>query len=131
MSALEVARLDVLQNIEQSILAVHRQRFELSDYDVMRALDALIAIYRAESRGHVPKQARLEDPEAMIFERVRAVCEWRIGRAVMPTGCELVSGPEYGVDEILECLRKIRKSVDWWNKQGGPRGYLKFVSDYV
>jgi hypothetical protein len=131
MSALEVTHLDVLQNIERSIVAVHRQSVQLSDYDIMRALDALIALYRAESRGHVPKQANLEDPEAIIFERVKAVCEWRIGRAEMPGDSVLFSGPEYSVDEILDCLRKVRKSVERWNKHGGPKGYLNFVSDYV
>jgi len=38
---------------------------------------------------------------------------------------------EKTVDEILGCLRKIRKSVDRWNKRGGQQGYLQFVSNFI
>jgi hypothetical protein len=34
-------------------------------------------------------------------------------------------------EEIVSCLRKIRKSVDRWNRQGGKQGYLQFIEDYV
>ena len=33
--------------------------------------------------------------------------------------------------EILACLRKIRKSVERWNKRGGQQGYLHFVREFV
>ena len=33
--------------------------------------------------------------------------------------------------EMAGCLRRIRKSVDRWNKESGPRGYLNFVRQYV
>ncbi|MEW6351220.1 MAG: hypothetical protein AB1646_19355 [Thermodesulfobacteriota bacterium] len=122
--------LDVMQNIESAIVSVFRERRNLSDYDVMRALDALIADYRAESRGHVKKNASLQEQEAEIFERVRAMCEWRLGRADAPDGGQPapVAKP---LDDVLGCLRKIRKSVDRWHEEGGRQGYLNFVSDYV
>ena len=54
------AHMDVLQNIEFAIVDVYHERPLLVDYSVMRALDALIGLYRAESRGHTPKAISLD-----------------------------------------------------------------------
>jgi hypothetical protein len=54
------AHVDVLQNIEFAIVNVYRERPLLVDYSVMRSLEALIGLYRAESRGHTPKAISLD-----------------------------------------------------------------------
>ena len=60
------------------------------------------------------------------------MCEFRLGRSAAP---ELA--PEFGsfdpktVDELLACLRRIQKSIDFWNKRGGRQGYLSYVAQYV
>jgi len=122
---------DVLQNIEFAIVSVHKDRPGLSDYDVMAALDTLIALYRAESRCHSPQPILLEGQELQVFEFVKYMCERRMGRAkeasidgVLPTGTT-------SLDDILSCLRRIRKSVELWNDRGGRQGYLTFISHYV
>lgn len=35
------------------------------------------------------------------------------------------------LDEIIQCLKRILKSVEKWNKHEGIQGYLRFVSQYV
>jgi hypothetical protein len=127
----EDEHLDLLQNIEFAIVSVYRGNTGLSDYDVMRALDALIGFYRDESRGHTQKTPTLEEKELEVFDSVRAMCEFRMGREEQPDMGELTSGMEKSLDDVLSCLRKIRKSVDKWNGRGGPQGYLSFVSEYV
>ena len=52
--ALEDVHVDVLQNIEFAIVSVYRKQHALRDVEVMRALDALIDVYRAKARGHTP-----------------------------------------------------------------------------
>jgi hypothetical protein len=123
--------LDVLQNIEFAIISVYREHSDLRDYAVMRALDALIECYRAESRGHAPKQFNLPEKEALIFQRTKDLCEFRLGRGGLGTEAEILPTRDKTVDEILACLRRIRKSVDRWNKHGGPQGYLKFASQFI
>ncbi len=127
----EDEHLDLLQNIEFAIVSVYRGQASLSDYDVMRALDALIGYYRDESRGHTQKSPALEDKELEVFDSVKGMCEFRMGREEQPDMERLTSGMEKSLDDVLSCLRKIRKSVDKWNKRGGPQGYLRFVSGYV
>jgi hypothetical protein len=127
----EERNMDILQNIEFAIVSVYEERPTLLDYRVMSALDALIGIYRAESSGHTQKQISLEDEEMEILDRVKSVCEWRLGRTQKPEGLEVPPVQPTSLDDVLSCLRKIRKSVDRWNSRGGPQGYLRFVSEYV
>jgi hypothetical protein len=39
--------------------------------------------------------------------------------------------PPKTVEEMIACLKFIRRSIERWNKRGGQRGYLDFVSQYV
>jgi hypothetical protein len=51
----EDEHLDVLQNIEFAIISVYRKQRGLRDSVILRAIEALIDSYRAESRGQTPK----------------------------------------------------------------------------
>jgi len=128
---LEDEHLDVLQNIEFAIVSVYREKSDLVDTAVMRALDALIEVYRAQFRGHTPKAIHLPDPEKLIFQRTQDICEIRLGHNEIAIQKQISFGEVTTVDVILACLRKIRKSVDRWRERGGPQGYLQFASQYV
>ena len=122
--------LDVLQNIEYGIVSVHQNQNDLNDYEVMNALDALIDNYRFEIRGYTPKEYPLTDKEILVFKEVREICEFRLGRKNLDeTGLAILE--QKTTEEILSCLRKIRKSVERWNSRGGKQGYLNFVKEYV
>jgi hypothetical protein len=129
--ALEDAHLDVLQNLEFAIVSVYRKQSALRDVEVMRALDALIDVYRAEARGHTPKDINLPEPERTVFQRTKEMCALRLGRQEAVTRVHVPFEGEKTVQDILACLRKIRKSVERWNKRGGQQGYLHFVREFV
>ena len=128
---LEEEYLDVLQNLEFAIVSVYKEQRDLRDLQVMRALDSLIELYRAESRGHQPKQHNLPEQENLVFERVKSMCEFRLGRENSGVDAFDVLGKTLTVDEILSCLRKVRRSVEKWNRRNGRQGYLQFVSQFV
>lgn len=125
---------DVLQNIEFGIVRIYREHPGLSDGDVMRTLEALIDSYVAEKIGREPRKRPYSDLERILYDSVRAMCEWRLGRSSLgdaaPDGNAL-SPERKTVDEILLCLKRILKSVNKWNKRGGSQGYLQFVSQFV
>ena len=113
---------DVLQNIESAIVHVSRRQQNLLDYDVEEALDALISDYRAEQPGRTPKPHRLTERPERVYGAVRQVCEWRLGRLRMLEG---QAAPEAKTpEEIMACLKCIRRSVQRWNKRSGRQGYL-------
>jgi hypothetical protein len=134
MTSVEDEYMDVLQNIEFGIVTTYRGHPEMSDYDVMRTLEALIQAYAAESSGRVPRNASLSDLERTLMGNIRRMCEWRLGRGTLPdsSGEDREAPPEpKTVDEIVLCLKRVLKSVQKWNKAGGRQGYLHFVIQYV
>ena len=34
------------------------------------------------------------------------------------------------LDEIIACLKRVRKSINRWHRRGGHQGYLTFVDQY-
>ena len=126
---------DVLQNIEFAILSVYRERPEMVDYEVEKALNGLIELYTAEERNREPRpQRNIQDASLLVYERTKSMCEWRLGR---PDGLEAEDGqgipmPEpITLSEMIACLKRIRKSVERWTKRGGRQGYLNFVGEFL
>jgi hypothetical protein len=125
---------DVLQNIEFAIVNAWGRMPALLDYHVDAALEAAIATYSAEQQGRTPRPVTLEGPRLALYEAVRNVCEWRLGRADLAVGGTAgdAEAPQpKRADEIVSCLKRIRKSAQGWTKRGGRQGYLQFVSRYV
>ena len=127
---IEEQHLDVLQNIEFAIVSVSREWPDMTDYEVMRALEAVIDVYKAEIFKHDPRESILSEMEVALYEAVRDVCQCRLGRDndETPAGC---GPPSITVDKVILCLKKILKSVNRWNKSGGRTGYLSFIVQYV
>jgi hypothetical protein len=133
MTSFEDEYLDVLQNIEFAILQVYHSTPTLVDYDVEKALDALIRTYKRPPHRPAPKWRSTPSAEE-VFVAVKEMCDWRLGsdvpgmfdNFVLPAEMEPLS-----VDEILACLKRIRKSVQTWNKRSGRQGYLEFIDQYV
>ena len=122
---------DVLQNIESAIVNVDRHDVTLLDYDVADALEALIRVYRAEEGGRTAPKLFLAEKPQRVFDAAKAMCEMRLGRGEVGSGGMPAEVAAISVGELVECLKRIEKSVKRWNKQGGRRGYMDFVSQYI
>jgi hypothetical protein len=120
--------LDVLQNIEFAVVQVWRQHPEATNYTVMRAYEAAIAQYHGQARGLETKAGKLTGLDATVFEAVKRMCEFRLGRE-KPAG--LSDLQPLSLEDLVACLRKLRKSVDHWSKRGGRQAYLEFIAKFV
>jgi len=134
MKHIEDEFFDVLHNIESGIMSVFGEHPELTDWEVQRAFEGLIRTYRAEETDH-PAPALTMNPLAQtVFERVHLMCEFRLGREQLVTKkgkpAKIPMQP-LTVTEILACLKRIRSSVELWNKEGGRQGYLNYVSQFM
>jgi hypothetical protein len=124
---------DVLQNIEYAILSVYEDESDLLDLDIIDALDALIRRYVAEEGNRTPPKLRLSQRATRVFEVVEQMCEWRLGRnALNEDGQDKLIPPDQrnSIADILVCLKRVRKSVHFWNEQAGRQGYLSYISDF-
>ncbi len=125
---------DVLQNIEFAVVQTDHELTELSDHDVLRVYEAIKDRYVAEKIGRSPRQFSLSQPEQLLYDNIRAMCEWRLGRQHAPAGQPVPPDETIEpkrVDEILLCLKRLIKSVQKWNKDGGARAYLDFISRFT
>jgi len=130
----EEEHLDILQNIEFAIMSVYRENPLLVDFDVEAAINALISLYHTQSQNHEPRPVSLNERATLVYERVEAMCEWRLGREELLSADMRERGPRpepVTLDVIVACLKRIRKSVQRWNKEGGRQGYLTFVGRFV
>ena len=112
--------------IEDDVAAIAR-RWKDKRGSLIMALHALQDRY-----GYVPRDAamNLGERARRVFASVQAMCEWRLGRSPAPGETAM---PELGipVSGLVECLRKIQKSVPRWSQRGGRQGYSQFVSQYI
>ncbi len=134
MSDFEDQYLDVLQNIESAIVTVYHQEPGLTDYDVDNVLNTLIRSYKFQQQNRELNRPIMKPQVEQLHESVKQVCEWRLGREKLVGNTRKSKGPSptpISLDEIIACLKRIRKSVDLWNKQGGTRGYLQYIDQFV
>jgi hypothetical protein len=132
MNADDHPHLDVLQNIELSVIQAYRTNPELTDYHVDVAYQTLYQNYRGELSGRKEK-IPANSLAAEIYQAVRAVCEWRLGRDhfVDQEGRQVeIPADDIEIEDITSCLKDLRKSVRLWTKQGGRQGYLNYIDKF-
>lgn len=134
MPSFEDQYLDILHNIETGIMVVYRTQPDLVDFDVETALSALIRLYTADMQGRTFDPPKLNSLAQAVYSSVRDMCEWRLGRTKISldeNDRDLPQPQPIRIDEIIACLKRIRKSVQRWNKEGGRRGYLTGVERFI
>ena len=90
------------------------------------ALTALTRHFSAEAAERQPSAITLDPRAEDVYQNVREICEWQMGRT--PEGS---IGAPASLLEIIAALRKIMNSIPRWSQRGGKRGYLDFVKDYL
>jgi len=63
----------------------------------------------------------------LAYRAVHDACETRVGKRISTDP----ASPQLTAEQLVSCLRRLRKSVDFWIKEGGRRGYLDFVGQYI
>jgi len=124
--------LDVLQNIEASIVTVHLQHRNLTDADTLACIESLIRRYTAEARGKAKPAITLNGLANDVNEKVELICEFRLGRVTLekqPEEMQMIK--PLTPDVMALCLKRIRKSIEFWTKKDGRQGYLNYIKEFV
>ena len=108
-----------LQTIESSIVQVYRSNGEVYDSQVERALNVAISDLKAKQRNVSAKAHKLSGIDLELY------------KAITDNYTTLLENSNFTVDNAIECLKRLRKSVQRWTKQLGRQGYLNFVSRFV
>jgi hypothetical protein len=136
MAKLEEEFMDVLQNIEFALVTVYKEDEEMTDYEAEEAINSLIRLYTAEERKRNAPNLNLSGPAELAFERVKGMCELRLGREKLQSGDKnkepFDSNLEpIALNDLIACLKRVRRSIQKWNRDYGRRGYYDFVRQFV
>lgn len=136
MTKFEEKYMDVLQNMEFALVQVYRQHESITDWEALNAINGLIRTYNAEQRKRQAPALKLDPLAQEAYDRVMTMCEWRLGRAEMrdeqdgPLNLGDIMTP-ITLSETIACLKRIRKSIQMWQKEGGRRGYFEFIDGFL
>lgn len=112
--------LDVLQNIELSLVNIYKKHDEIIDSMVMMALGkSKIAIQQKFGFGKGRNAIPDTEIECLIIDSVVEIGLNRINKV-----------NELKLDEYVRLIDKIARSVDT-HRQHGLRGYYDFIKNYV
>lgn len=129
---IEYEHPDVLQNIEFAVVTLYKRHREMSDYDVLRVYENLLEDYKEESQGRQPRRHNQSELEQQLYDDIKIMCEWRLGRSSLDKNAPPEENPEHiPVDILLKCLKRLIKSVNRWTKGAGRQGYLNFIIQHV
>jgi hypothetical protein len=123
--------LDILQNLEFAIVEVWRAHSEMTDYTAQRAYEEARKFYRVEQRGSPPKPPALTGLDAIAFDAVKTMCEFRLGRSASPPSEPEIPVSPITVEKLIACLQELAKSVARHTRSGGRQGYLKFIDEFL
>ena len=125
---------DTLRSMELTLVRPYRQLENLTDWETERAVNGLIRTYAAEQRGRKPPNLRLNALTQSVYDQLHVTCEGWLGRQPLLD--------EYGnaatldenalkVSEVVACLKRVRKSIQMWQKEAGRRGYFAFIDQFL
>ena len=126
----EEAFLDVLHDIERAIIVIYRNDRALLDSQVLSAIESLLRCYSAEARGREVALPALSGLTQKVTADVKEVCDWQMGR-IQPEKKLAPPAKTRTLDDIIACLKRIRKSIELWNKEGGLQGYLHYINNFL
>ena len=127
--------VDVLYGVESSIVAAFQDHPKADDRDVQAAITSLVKGYEREKmnrRGFAPRPSGVA---GHIYDRCRQTCEWYLGRDPVDNehsgSNKEQTSDNLSLVDLLRCLKRLRKSVRLWHAQGGRRGYLSYVQEFI
>jgi len=110
---------DELFELEFSIIEIFRKNPSLIDLEVLIALDASIVNCKNIQKGYPQKSFNSTEIIQSVYKNIDVTCK------------NLISSGTISIDELLWCLKRIKKSLKSWNKRDGRQGYLNFVDKFI
>lgn len=125
---------DTLRSMELTLVQQYRLMENLTDWEVKTAVNNLIRHYTAEARRRQPPQLNQDALTQLVFDRLRTTCAGWLGREALMDehgGVATLSDNALKGDEVIACLKRIRRSIEMWQKEGGRRGYFEFIDQFL
>jgi hypothetical protein len=134
MGAFEDKYNDVLRSIELAIVRVYRESSDLVDFQTLTAVNGLLRVYTAVSRKRTPPPLKLDDLAQRVFNDIKIACDGWMGQGpIFDEAGQIAEIKEepLQLSEIIQCLKRIRRSIEMWTKEAGRKGYFDFIDQFL
>ena len=135
MAKLEEEFMGVLQILEFALIQSYRANDEMTDWEAETAVSGLIRTYTAEQRKRPAPATKMQLPVQQAYTDLQIPCEGWLGRGPLldETGqtVQVDENNKLTISEIIACLKRIRRSIEMWQKEGGRRGYFEFIDQFL
>jgi hypothetical protein len=123
----------ILLSIEVRVADIYREEEgRLADHNVRKVYDGLIRIYEKEKQGKKPPRLKFTELEQPLFDSIHTTCEINLGRheslAELGDDIEIET---IELEDMITCLKRLRSSLDFWNKDYGRYGYLDYITKFI
>lgn len=119
--------IDILQNIESAVIGHCAENPSVTDAHVLAVYEKLVTLFDRRKRKLPDLPVTLSQPTMGLYMNVKAVCELRA--AGDPS--ELPDAYNVSPGVMVRCLKKLIGSVKLWTKEGGAKGYIRFVAQNI
>ena len=120
--------MDVLQNIESEVVRTWRKNPSMTDYAVTRVYEEAISYYASVAQAQPPKTTRLTGLDLQMFKSVQGAADRRLAGLTTDDGTKI---EPIAATDLVDCFKRLRKSVERWSRTGGRQGYLSFIVQFV
>lgn len=134
MSTFEERYNDPLRSMELALVQAYRTDETMTDWETVHALNALIREYTAVQRRRQPTHIPLSPLAKQSYDELKLVCAGWLGHAPVVDEAGQIADlgdQALSLQEVIDCLKRIRKSVEMWQKEGGRRGYFEFIDGFL
>jgi hypothetical protein len=134
MKTFEEQYNDPLRSMEIALVKTYRVHDTMTDWETLNALNGLLRAYTAEQRRRQLPDLKLKPLAQQCYDELKLTCEGWLGRAPIVDEAGQIadlSDKCLTLTEIINCLKRVRKSVEMWQKEGGQRGYFNFVDPFL
>lgn len=134
MSTFEERYNDPLRSMELALVRAYRTNERMTDWETVNALNALIREYTAVQRRRQPPTPHRSPLAQQSYDELKLVCEGWLGHAPVVDEAGQMSDlgdKALSLQEVIDCLKRLRRSVEYWQKEGGRRGYFEFVDGFL
>ena len=125
---------DPLRSMEIALVKTYRHDETMTDWETLNALNGLLRTYTAEQRRRTAPALNLKSLAQQSFDALKLTCDGWLGRApLVDEFGQIVELKDntLTLTEVIDCIKRIRKSVEMWQKEGGKRGYFNFVDQFL
>jgi hypothetical protein len=102
------------------------------DLHVLEAIEATRRLFAAEAQGRT-FQPRLGDERVrQLFAGLRGAGEVLLGRESTDIHDHTTEPSDpISIDSLVLCLKQLERSVKLWSEQGGRKGYLLYIRQFL